>query len=72
MVDFYKGIVDHLFRLGVNVMYHEAIYLVVQHVLKTYGSAGQFFSQQVFLCIRNVRSLAWDNNAIGQHESIFS
>jgi hypothetical protein len=33
--------VDHLFRLGVNVMYHEAMYLVVQHILKTYGSAGQ-------------------------------
>jgi hypothetical protein len=26
------GCVDHLFRLGVNVMYHEAMYLVVQHV----------------------------------------
>jgi hypothetical protein len=24
--------VDHLFRLGVNVMYHEDMYLVVQQV----------------------------------------
>jgi hypothetical protein len=36
-----NSILDHLFRLGVNVMYHEAMYLVVQHILKTYGSAGQ-------------------------------
>jgi hypothetical protein len=35
--------VDHLFQLGVNVMYHEDMYLVVQHILKTYGSARKHF-----------------------------
>jgi hypothetical protein len=35
--------VDHLFRLGVNSMYHEAVYLGVQPFLKTYGSTRQFF-----------------------------
>jgi hypothetical protein len=44
MEDKIVGPVDHLFRLGVDVMYHEAMYLDVQHILKTYGSAGQIFS----------------------------
>jgi hypothetical protein len=29
---FDESAVDHLFRLGVNVMYHEDMYLVVQQV----------------------------------------
>jgi hypothetical protein len=63
--------VDHLFRLGVNVMYHEAMYLMVLLILKIYGSAGQFCPRHVFLCNQNVCSPAWDNNVIGQHESYF-
>jgi hypothetical protein len=37
----YFSHVDHLFQLGVNFMYHEAMYLAVQDILKAYGSAGQ-------------------------------
>jgi hypothetical protein len=36
--------VDHLFQLGVNVMYHEDMYFVVQYILKTYGSAWKILS----------------------------
>jgi hypothetical protein len=52
-------------------MYHEAMYHVVQHILKIYGSVGQILPRHVFLCNRNVCSPAWANNVIGQHESFF-
>jgi hypothetical protein len=67
---FSLGSVDHLFRLGVNVMYHEAMYLMVQLSLKTWLN-GANFSLDTSFCNQNVRSPAWDNNVIGQHESYF-
>jgi hypothetical protein len=47
--------VDHLFQLGVNVMYHEDMYLWYKTSLKTYGSAGQFCPPNFFLSPRNVQ-----------------
>jgi hypothetical protein len=36
------NLVDQLFQLGVNSMYHEVVYLGVQPFLKTFGSTRQF------------------------------
>jgi hypothetical protein len=54
-------VVDHLFRLGVNVMYHEDMYHVVQQVLKTFWLSRAFLPN---FCNRDVCSPAWDNNVM--------
>jgi hypothetical protein len=47
-------------------MYHEAMYLMVQLILKNYGSAGKILpTNTLFYVIGNVCSPAWDNNVIG-------
>jgi hypothetical protein len=56
-----KGVVDHLFRLGVNAMYHEDMYHVVQQVWKTFWLSRAILPQ---LCNRDACSPAWDNNVI--------
>ena len=67
-----EGLVDHLFRLGVNSMYHEAVYLGVQPFFEDFWFYKTIFALDTSFCNQNVRSPEWDNNVMSQHESKFS